>query len=165
MASRWKFPSPSGLIRSQFIMGDLPKKRQSKCAKGAARVACAQICITSPPLPRPDRARPALPQRLAATTSLLIYLAFSLVRRRYRAERLANRASQPVENPWNTIPVCSRGLTVAGRLPVVCRWRNASPRAFTDGARADAPVDAPAGAGRLKVPNGGEQPREWSWLR
>ena len=50
-----------------------------------------------------DGARPALPQGLAATTSALIYLAFSAVRFRYRAERLANRASQDVENPWNLI--------------------------------------------------------------
>src|SRR5258708_20509212 len=124
MASRWKFPSPSGLIRSQFTMGDLPKKRQSKCKGGRAGSLGADLHhIPIEPRPRPDRARPALPQGLAATTSLLIYLAFSLVRCRYRAERLANRASHPVENPWNTISVCTRGLTVAGRLPVVCRWR------------------------------------------
>src|SRR5882672_1433678 len=36
-----------------------------------------------------------------------IYWAFAISKCRYRAERLANRASQGVENPWNLIAICS----------------------------------------------------------
>jgi hypothetical protein len=154
----WRGPPQFGtLARGRFCpleRSPIPQRPAVATASQRAKTRTATRSHPHPSPSRPDRARPALPQGLAATTSLLIYLAFSPVRCRYRAERLANRASQHVENPWNTIPVCSRGLTVAGRLPVVCRWRNASPRAFTDGARADAPV-APAGVGRLKVPMDG----------
>jgi len=36
-----------------------------------------------------------------------IYWAFAISKCRYRAERLANRAGQCVENPWNLIAICS----------------------------------------------------------
>jgi hypothetical protein len=36
-----------------------------------------------------------------------IYWAFAISKCRYRAERLANHASQGVENPWNLIAICS----------------------------------------------------------
>jgi hypothetical protein len=119
----WRGPPQFGtLARGRLCpleRSPIPQRPAVATASQRAKTRTATRSHPHPSPSRPDRARPALPQGLAATTSLLIYLAFSLVRCRYRAERLANRASQPVENPWNTIPVCSRGLTVAGRLPVV----------------------------------------------
>ena len=46
-------------------------------------------------------ARLSLPQGLAAPLFALNYLVFCGFGCRYRAERLTNRASQDVENPWN----------------------------------------------------------------
>lgn len=37
------------------------------------------------------------------------YWAFRSGQCRYRAERLANCAARPVENPWNLFPSCSLG--------------------------------------------------------
>jgi len=48
-----------------------------------------------------------LPQELAAPLFALNYLAFFRSRCSYRAERLANRASQTVENPWTLFPARS----------------------------------------------------------
>src|SRR5450432_531256 len=46
--------------------------------------------VPTPPRPRPDRARPALPQELAATTFAFVLLGFLRFRRRYPAEQNAN---------------------------------------------------------------------------
>src|SRR5712692_4258173 len=53
-----------------------------------------------------------------------IYWAFAISKCRYRAERLANRAGQGVENPWNLIAICS-GSRRLGFVPlrVPKTWR------------------------------------------
>src|SRR5437868_14190007 len=60
--------------------------------------------IPTPPRPRPDRARPALPQELAATfwTAVMWRWRFSATCRN-RAEQVANRARQD-GNPWTLFP-------------------------------------------------------------
>src|SRR5882757_7072555 len=64
--------------------------------------------IPTPPRPRPDRARPALPQGLAATLLALIYLGYSRFWARYRAEQRKNITLADGEYTGNLIPVRSR---------------------------------------------------------
>ena len=122
----WRGPPQFGtLARGRFCpleRSPIPQRPAVATASQRAKTRTATRSHPHPSPSRPDRARPALPQGLAATTSLLIYLAFSPVRCRYRAERLANRASQHVENPWNTIPVCSRPHKAEVDRMATTRW-------------------------------------------
>lgn len=94
-----------------------------------------------------------LPQELAATTFALNYLAFRQFRCRQRAERLANGASPPVENPGNAFPPRSTphlSLAFSLRLSsrsTASRMKAAmgSPAASTASIRARVPFGSRAG--------------------
>jgi hypothetical protein len=69
--------------------------------------------IPTPPRPRPDRARPALPQELAATfrnrVKCWIHWRFCGPTGCNRTERVANGAHRDVENPWTMFSTRSVG--------------------------------------------------------
>jgi hypothetical protein len=60
-----------------------------------------------------------------------IHWGFAVSKCRYRAERLANRASQHVENPWNLIVICS-GSRKPGLNPRLPARQAGESRAISD---------------------------------
>ena len=78
----WRGPPQFGtLARGRFCpleRSPIPQRPAVATASQRAKTRTATRSHPHPSPSRPDRARPALPQGLAATTSLLIYLAFDV---------------------------------------------------------------------------------------
>ena len=133
------------LERAQFLIAERGQPRPANERKREPRPRSH----SHPSPSRPDRARPALPQGLAVTTSLLIYLAFDVA--------IAPNDSRTVQVTLCKIRgIRSRCVHGASPWPGDCplcvdgeRWL------LRAGARADAPVDAPRASDRLKVPMDG----------